>query len=168
MSNLAKDWQEGGYNVYVKNGEVEVSAIRPVTKNYLSCVSNVHKRYVATARCASEDEFNLSTGVALAMDRLNKQLESANKEIKVGDRVLITDPTKAYTTDVEWVVEHIQDSFQVAMYRYNSLPNYNTVGKVIAVDNNKNEALAYIKEDWGYGIIQPGCWLMNTKGVRKL
>ena len=166
MSNQAKDWQKGYYTVLVDGKTIAVSKKVKTGKNELGFPT--FKTATATAHCAPEDDFSLSMGVALAMDRLNKQLESANKEIKVGDRVLITDPTKAYTTDVEWVVKHIQDSIQVAIYRYNSLPNYNTMGKVIAVDNNKNEVLAYIKEDLRYGIIQPGCWLMNTKGVRKL
>lgn len=171
MSNLAKDWQEGGYNVYVKDREVEVSAIRPVTKNYLSCASNIHKRYVATARCAPEDEFSLSMGVALAMDRLNKQLESENKEIKVGDRVQIVSPDKAYTTFTSWVARHVHDGTMVAMYKYNCVPSNRIVGKVIAVaphDNDKSKTLLYIEQNHPYGDIHPGCWLMAFEGVKKL
>ncbi len=159
MSNQAKDWQTGTYVVSVYNNRVKVS--RPK--------QGYDKPFIeAEARCDPEDEFSLSMGVTLAMDRLNKQLESANKEIKVGDRVLVTDPTKAYTTYVEWVIKHVQDITNVAMYRYNALPDYNIVGKVIAVDNNKNETLAYIEEDWRCGIIGAGCWLINTKGIKKL
>lgn len=171
MSNLAKDLQEGCYIVYVKNEEVEVSAIRPVTKNYLSCVSDVHKKYVATARCAPEDEFSLSMGVALAMDKLNKQLESENKEIKVGDRVQIVSSNKAYTAFSTWVARHVHDGTMVAMYKYKCVPSNGIVGKVIAVaphDNNKRKTLLYIEQNHPYNDIHPGCWLMDSEGVRKL
>lgn len=167
MSNLAKDWQKGSYTVYVKDGEVEVSAVRHVTNT-----SNVHKRfYIATARCAPEDEFNLSMGVALAMNRLDKQLESENKEIKVGDRVQIVSPDKAYTTFTSWVARHVHDGTMVAMYKYNCAPSNGIVGKVIAVaphDNDKSKTLLYIEQNHSYGIIHPGCWLMDFEGVKKL
>lgn len=171
MSNLAKDWQEGEYTIRVKQGEVEVSTIRAVTKTYLSCATDVHKRHVATARCAPEDEFSLSMGVALAIDRLNKQLESENKEIKVGDRVQIVSPDKAYTTFTSWVARHVHDGTMVAMYKYNCVPSNGIVGKVIAVaphNNDKSKTLLYIEQNHPYGDIHPGCWLMAFEGVKKL
>lgn len=166
MSNQAKNWQEGHYTVLVDGKIIAVSKKVKAGKNELGVP--IFKTVTTTARCAPGDDFSLSMGVTLAMDRLNKQLESANKEIKVGDRVLITDPAKAYTAYVEWVIKHVQDIAKVAMYRCNALPDCNIIGKVIAVDNNKNKTLVYIEEDWHYGIIRSGCWLMNINGVRKL
>ena len=171
MSNQAKDWQEGTYTVRVKERKVEVSAIRPAIKNYLSCASNTYKRYVATARCAPEDEFSLSMGVALAMDRLNKRLENENKEIKVGDRVQIVSPDKAYTAFTSWVVQYVHDGTMVAMYKYNCVPSSGIVGKVIAVaphNNDKRKTLLYIEQNHSYGVMHPGCWLMDFEGVKKL
>lgn len=119
MSNQAKDWQEGTYTVRVKKEEVEVSTIRPVIKTYLSCASDVHKRYVATARCAPEDEFSLSMGVALAMDRLNKEL--GNDKIEVGDIVKIKNQGVIYSSYNDWVSKQVIDGLNpdyATRYRY--------------------------------------------------
>lgn len=171
MSNQAKDWQEGSYTVRIKDNLVEVDTIRPIVRSdpFGSCT--FQKRYVATAHCAPEDEFSLSMGVALAMDRLNKQLESENKEIKVGDRVQIVLPGKAYTTFASWVARHVHDSTMVAMYKYRCVPDIGIVGKVIAVaphDNDKSKTLLYIEQNYPYCVIHPGCWLMDSEGVKKL
>ena len=105
------------------------------------------------------------------MDRLNEQLKSANKEIKVGDRVQIVSPDKAYTTFTSWVARHVHDGTMVAMYKYNCMPDVGIVGKVIAVashDNDKSKTLLYIEQNHPYGVIYPGCWLMDSEGVKKL
>lgn len=171
MSNLAKDWQKGTYTIRIKDNLAEIDTIRLVKKETSFGSCTLQKRYVATARCAPEDEFNLSMGVALAMDRLNKQLESENKEIKVGDRVQIVSPDKAYTTFTSWVARHVHDGTMVAMYKYNCVPSNGIVGKVIAVaphDNNKRKTLLYIEQTHLYGFNHPGCWLMDFEGVKKL
>lgn len=166
MSNQAKDWQEGKYSVRVSGKTVMVSTMRFDKCSYLG-----DRKIIATAKCAPEDEFNLSIGVALAMNRLNKQLESENKEIKVGDRVQIVSPDKAYTTFTSWVARHVHDGTMVAMYKYNCAPSNGIVGKVIAVaphDNDKRKTLLYIEQDYSYGVMHPGCWLMDFEGVKKL
>lgn len=159
MSNLAKDWQEGSYTVRVKDGEVEVSTI-------LTCASDVHKKYVATARCAPEDEFSLSMGVALAMDRLNKEL--SKDKIEVGDKVRIKNNSLIYRVYVDWVIKNVHDITEVARYAYNSNPDTNYTYKVIAVaphsaGNRKN--LAYIKKI--DGSVSP-CYLINVNGLEKV
>ena len=171
MSNQAKDWQTGTYTVRVGSNYVEVDTIRPPKKSDARCPCIAQRCYIAAAHCAPEDEFSLSMGVALAMDRLNKQLESENKEIKVGDRVQIVLPGKAYTTFTSWVARHVHDSTMVAMYKYGSVPDIGIVGKVIAVaphDNDKSKTLLYIEQNHPYGVIHPGCWLMDSEGVKKL
>lgn len=162
MSNLANDWQTGTYVVSVCNNTVKV--FRPKQRCGKSLVE-------AEAKCAPEDDFSLSMGVALAMDRLNKQLESENKEIKVGDRVQIVSPDKAYTTFTSWVARHVHDGTMVAMYKYNCVPSSGIVGKVIAVaphNNDKSKTLLYIEQSHFYGFVHPGCWLMDSEGVKKL
>lgn len=171
MSNQAKDWQTGRYTVRVGSNYVEVDTIRPPEKGDARCPCIAQRRYIATAHCAPEDEFSLSMGIALAMDRLNKQLESENKEIKVGDRVQIVSSDKAYTTFTSWVTRHVHDGTMVAMYKYNCVPSNGIVGKVIAVaphDNDKSKTLLYIEQNHPYGDIHPGCWLMGFEGVKKL
>lgn len=171
MKNQANDWQEGQYTVRITGNLVEVNTIRPIVKNNLLGTCTFQKRYVATARCDPEDEFSLSMGVALAMDRLNKLLESANKEIKVGDMVQIVSPNKAYTSFTGWVARHVHDGTMVAMYKYDCAPSGGIVGKVIAVaphDNDKSKTLLYIEQSHLYGTTHPGCWLMGSEGVKKL
>ena len=166
MSNLAKDWQEGEYTIRVKQGEVEISTIRTVTKTYLSCATDVHKRYVATARCAPEDEFSLSMGVALAMDRLNKEL--GKDKIEVGDKVKIKNANLIYDVYATWVIKNIHDITEVARYAYHSDPNTNRTYEVITIaphsaKDRKN--LAYIKEI--DGVFSP-CYLINIDGLEKV
>lgn len=171
MSNQAKDWQTGTYTVRVGSNYVEVDTIRLPKKSDARCPCIAQRRYIATAHCAPEDEFSLSMGVALAMDRLNKQLESKNKEIKVGDRVQIVLRGKSYPTLTSWVARHVHDSTMVAMYKYGCVPDIGIVGKVIAVaphDNDKSKTLLYIEQNHLYGVIHPGCWLMDSEGVKKL
>ena len=171
MSNFAKDWQTGRYTVRVGSNYVEVDTIRPLEKGDARCPCVAQRRYIATAHYAPEDEFSLSMGVALDMDRLNKRLESENKEIKVGDRVQIVLPGKAYTAFTSWVARHVHDSTMVAMYKYGCVPDIGIVGKVIAVaphDNDKSKTLLYIEQNHPYGVIHPGCWLMDSEGVKKL
>lgn len=166
MSNLAKDWQEGKYSVRVSGKTVTVSTMQFDKGSYLG-----DRKIIATAKCAPEDEFSLSIGVALAIDRLNKQLESANKEIKVGDRVQIVSPDKAYTIFTNWVTRYVHDGTMVAMYKYNCVPSNGIVGKVIAVaphNIDKRKMLLYIEQSHPYGITHPGCWLMDFEGVKKL
>lgn len=164
MSNQAKDWQEGTYVVRVFKNIVDISRPKQGAKNLSEFVE-------AEAKCAPEDEFSLSMGVALAMDRLNEQLKSANKEIKVGDRVQIVSPDKAYTIFTSWVTRHVHDGTMVAMYKYNCVPSSGIVGKVIAIaphNNDKRKTLLYIEQSHLYGFAHPGCWLMDSEGVKKL
>lgn len=168
MSNQAKDWQEGSYTVRVKDGEVEVSTIRTVTKTYLTCATDVHKKYVATARCAPEDEFNLSMGVALAMDRLSKKLAEANKTIKVGDKVKIKNAGLIYDGYAAWVSKNVSNIKEVARYAYCGNPDTNYVYEVIAIaphSEENRENLAYIKEI--DGVFFP-CFLIDLAGLEKM
>lgn len=105
MSNLAKNWQEGTYTVHVVGKEVKIDTIRSIKKEILFGTCAFTKRYVATARCAPEDEFNLSMGVALAMDKLSKELstELGKGKIKVGDIVKIKNRGKVYSSYNDWV-----------------------------------------------------------------
>lgn len=166
MSNQAKDWQEGEYTIRVKQGEVEASTIRVVTKTYLSCATDVHKRYVAVARCSPEDEFNLSLGVALAMDRLNKEL--GKNEINVGDKVKIVDNSLIYDIYATWVIKNVHDITEVARYAYCSNPNTNRTYKVIAIAPHSakdRENLAYIEE---IDSVFPPCYLIKVDGLEKV
>ena len=174
MSNLAKDWQEGSYTVRVKDGEVEVSTIRTVTETYLTCATNVHKKYVATARCAPEDEFNLSMGVALAMDRLNKKL--GKDKIEVGDKVKIKASNLSYITYVNWIAENVSDIKLAACYNYNIVPKIDGdeyIVKVIAPwKNSSNNILAYIQRYYKFSNDkvddnQP-CYLIRIDGLEKV
>ena len=167
MSNLAKDWQEGGYTVRVKDGEVEVSTIRTVTKTYLTCATDVHKKYVATARCAPEDEFSLSMGVALAMDRLSKEL--GKDKIEVGDKVKIKNCSKVYPVYVSWLRENLCDIDDIARYAYGVRPyvsdDYYKVLVIAPYTPNSDKKLAYIKE---IGNTHFPCYLIEVDGLEKV
>lgn len=153
MSNQAKDWQTGMYVVSVYNNRVKV--FRP--KQGLE----------AEAKCDPEDEFSLSLGVALAMDRLNKNL---NQYIKVGDKVKIVSIKQIYRTYSDWVVDNVKNNKAVAEFAYNSIPCIydNNNYKVIAIaphGDNKNITLAYIQniDDFTHP-----CYLIDINGLEKV
>ena len=176
MSNLAKDWQEGSYTVRVKDGEVEVSTIRTVTKTYLTCASDVHKKYVATARCAPEDEFSLSMGVALAMDRLNKEL--GKDRIEVGDKVKIKSWGLSYSTYLRWIKKNLDNVELAACFVYGQCPKVDEteyIVKAIApwdVEHGGDKMLAYVQKYFVYndGKVDDNepCYLMAINGLEKV
>lgn len=157
MSNLAKDWQTGTYVVSVYNNRVKVS--RPK--------QGYDKPFIeAEAKCAPEDEFSLSMGVALAMDRLNKEL--GKDKIEVGDKVKIKDIGKVYPTYISWLTENVCSVGNIARYAYGSRPFLNEFYRVLVIaphtiDNNKK--LAYIEPV--KSITKP-CYLIEVDGLEKV
>ena len=180
MSNQAKDWQKGTYTVHVKGNGVEIDAIRPVEKYGPFGHCTLQKRYVATARCAPEDEFSLSMGVALAMDRLNKQLDEADSDIKIGDKVRIKDYGLSYTTYTDWIKENIDDVGLAACFAYSRIPEANdTVYVVKAIahwgnkyQKDKDKKLAYVQQYFKFSNDKISdnevCYLMRIDGLEKV
>lgn len=157
MSNLAKDWQTGTYVVSVYNNRVKVS--RPKQGHDKSFIE-------AEAKCAAEDEFSLSMGVALAMDRLNKEL--GKDKIEVGDKVKIKNIGKVYPTYISWLTENVCGVGDIARYAYGSRPFLNEFYKVLVIaphtiDNNTK--LAYIEPI--ESITKP-CYLIEVDGLEKV
>lgn len=181
MSNLAKNWQEGTYTVHVVGKEVEINTIRPIKKEGLFSSCACAKRYVAHARCSLEDEFNLSTGVALALDRLSKELseELGEDKIKVGDKVRIKDCGKSYTTYTPWIKKNIDNVGLAACFAYSRIPNEDDtvyVVKAIApwgrgIECEENKMLAYVQEYFVYNNDEVSdnevCYLMCIDGLEK-
>ena len=165
MSNQAKDWQTGTYVVSVYNNRVKVS--RPKQGHDKPFIE-------AEAKCAPEDEFSLSMGVALAMDRLNKEL--GKDKIEVGDKVKIVNSGLSYTTYAGWIKKNINDVGLAACYSFGQIPKEDdTVYIVKAIapwDNNVDEKLAYVQR---YFIFSNGesndnefCYLMSIDGLEKV
>nr|DAU19378.1 MAG TPA: hypothetical protein [Caudoviricetes sp.] len=157
MSNLAKDWQTGTYVVSVYNNRVKVS--RPKQGNDKPFVE-------AEARCAPEDEFSLSMGMALAMARLNKEL-SKNK-IEVGDKVKIKDISKVYPTYISWLTKNLYGVGDIARYAYGCRPFLDEFYRILVIaphslDNNKK--LAYIEP---FESVTKPCYLIEVDGLEKV
>ncbi len=172
MSNLAKYWQEGQYTVRIKDNLVEVDTIRPIVRSdpFGSCT--FQKRYVATAKCDPEDEFNLSMGVALAMNRLDKELGKREEEkIKVGDMVTVKSPQLIYPNYWDWVVNHITDKKLIAHYAFNQSIQKGGKYTVIAIAphsvERKDTMVVYIQATTQTNLHQP-CFLINIEGLKKL
>lgn len=172
MSNLAKDWQEGEYSVRVEGNTVTVGTIRyekmkGLYGNYLG-----DKKIIATAKCDPEDEFSLSMGVALAMDRLNKKL--GENKIEVGDKVKIVTNGRVYSTYADWVVENVHDPRMVARFAYGQVPNEDDtvyVVKAIAPNGMTGMKLAYIQRYFNYSDViskQQSCYLIRIDGLEKV
>lgn len=165
MSNQAKDWQKGYYTVFVDGKTLAVSK---KTKTGMTVVG--------TAQCAPEDEFSLSMGVALAMDRLSKKLD--RDKIEVGDKVKIKDCGLSYPTYSGWIKKNIDDVGLAACFAYSQIPDEDDtvyVVKAIAPWVTKydiNKTLAYVQK---YFVCSNGrvndnevCYLMDVKGLEKV
>lgn len=147
MSNLAKDWQEGSYTVRVTGNLVEASKVHKDTVDGHVC----YKKSSAQAKCDPEDEFSLSMGVALAMDRLSKELGKG--KIEVGDKVKIKKCGLSYTTYSRWIKKNIDDVGLAACYVFGQTPKLDETEYIVkaiapwcvAQDKDKGEMLAYIQ-----------------------
>lgn len=172
MSNLAKDWQEGSYIVRVTGNLVEASKVYKDTVDGHIC----YKKSSAQAKCDPEDEFSLSMGVVLAVDRLNKEL---NKDkIEVGDKVKIKNCSLSYTTYASWIKKNIDDMGLATCFAYGQIPYEDDavyVVKAIAPWNIKYEdgkMLAYVQK---YFVFSNGkvddnepCYLIEVDGLEKV
>lgn len=169
MSNQAKDWQKGYYTILVDGKTIAVSKKVKTGKNELGCPT--FKAVTATSRCAPEDEFSLSMSVALAMDRLNKEL-SKNK-IEVGDKVKIKNRDLSYTTYASWIKKNIDDVGLAACFVYGQIPYEDDavyVVKAIApwdtnTEYNVNKMLAYVQKCFAFN--EP-CYLIGVDGLEKV
>lgn len=169
MSNLAKDWQTGTYVVSVYNNKVKVS--RPKQGHDKPFVE-------AETKCAPEDEFSLSMGVALAMDRLSKEL--GKDKIEVGDKVRIKNCGLSYVTYIPWIKKNINDMGLAACFAYSRIPNEDdTVYVVKAIapwcteyEKDKDEKLAYVQQYFKFSNDKISdnevCYLMRIDGLEKV
>lgn len=172
MSNLAKDWQEGSYTVRVTGNLVEASKVYKDKVDGHIC----YKKSSAQAKCSPEDEFSLSMGVALAMDRLNKEL--GKDKIEVGDKVKIKDWGLSYSAYLCWIEKNIDDVGLAACFVYGQYPKVDEteyIVKAIApwdVEYGRDRKLAYVQK---YFVFSNGkvdnnepCYLMDVNGLEKV
>lgn len=176
MSNLAKDWQEGSYTVLVKGKHILVQKRVGIGKN--SYGLPISKTMTAHACCSPEDEFSLSMGVALAMDRLNKELSKG--KIEVGDKVKIKNSGLSYSTYTTWINKNINNVGLAACYVYGQIPKLDEteyIVKAIApwyVGQGKDEGtmLVYIQRYYKFidGKVSDNepCYLIRIDGLEKV
>lgn len=174
MGNLAKDWQKGYYTVLVDGKTIAVSKKVKTGKNELGFPT--YKYITATARCAPEDEFSLSMGVALATDRLNKEL--GKDKIEVGDKVKIKDADLCYLIYIDWIKKNIDDVGLAACFAFNQLPETDEteyIVKAIApwgIKHEKGKMLAYVQKYFVYsgGEVNDheACYLIEVDGLEKV
>lgn len=172
MSNLAKDWQEGSYTVRVTGNLVEASKVYKDKVDGHIC----YKKSSAQAKCDPEDEFSLSMGVALAMDRLNKEL--GKDKIEVGDKVKIKDADLCYLIYIDWIKKNIDDVGLAACFAFNQLPETDEteyIVKAIApwgIEHEEGKMLAYVQKYFVYsgGEVNDheACYLIEVDGLEKV
>lgn len=167
MSNQAKDWQGGSYTVRVTGNLVEASKVHKDTVDGHVC----YKKSSAQAKCDPDDEFSLSMGVALAMDRLNKELNKG--KIWTGDKVRIKNRDLSYTTYTSWIKKNIDDVGLAACFVYGQIPYEDDavyVVKAIApwdtnTEYNVNKMLAYVQKCFAFNEL---CYLIGVDGLEKV
>lgn len=174
MSNQAKDWQQGYYTVLVDGKIIAVSKEVETGKNEHGFPT--YKHVTATSQCAPEDEFSLSMGVALAMDRLSKEL--GKDKIEVGDKVKIKNCGLSYTTYARWIKKNIDDVGLVACYSFGQIPKEDDtvyIVKAIApwgIGHEGDKMLVYVQK---YFVFSNGkvdnnepCYLIRVDGLEKV
>ena len=172
MSNQAKDWQEGTYTVRVTGNLVEASKVYKDKVDGHVC----YKKSSAQAKCNPEDEFSLSMGVALAIERLNKELNKG--KIWAGDKVRIKRSDLSYTTYARWIKKNIDDVGLVACYSFGQIPKEDDtvyIVKAIApwgIEHEGDKMLAYVQK---YLVFSNGkvddnepCYLIAIDGLEKV
>lgn len=172
MSNQAKDWQEGSYTVRVTGNLVEASKVHKDTVDGHVC----YKKSSAQAKCDPDDEFSLSMGVALAMDRLNKELNKG--KIWTGDKVRIKRSGLSYITYARWIKKNIDDMGLATCFAYDQVPKADGteyIVKAIAPWGTEyvgGKMLAYVQKYFVYnnGEISDNkvCYLIEIKGLEKV
>ena len=176
MSNQAKDWQEGTYTVRVKDNFVSANVIRQVREKGPYGDYWRNKEFTAIAKCDPEDEFSLSMGVALAMDRLNKELSKS--KIKVGDKVKIKSWGLSYPTYLRWIKKNLDNVELAACFVYGQCPKVDEteyIVKAIApwdAEHGGDKMLAYVQKYFVYndGKVDDNepCYLMAVEGLERV
>ena len=150
MKEIDFTWDERGLEL--ADGTIIISIEgNKVTANYNG------RRGIA--RCNTEDDFELKTGVAIAIDRLFADMD----RIKEDDWVEVVDPGYSYTTLPEWVADNIKDKRKIAEYRYGQAPERFMEGTVLKIAKHPSfdDDLAYFE---GYN----GCYVIGIKGLKKV
>lgn len=174
MSNQAKDWQEGSYTVLVEGKHILVQKRVEIGKN--SYGLPISKTMTAHACCSPEDEFSLSMGVALAMDRLSKEL--GKDKIEVGDKVKIKNSGLSYSTYLRWIKKNLDNVELAACFVYGQRPKVDEteyIVKAIApwdVEHGGDKMLAYVQKYFVYnnGKVDDNepCYLIAVEGLEKV
>lgn len=172
MSNQAKDWQEGTYTIRVWGNLVEASKVYKDEIDGHIC----YKKSFAQAKCDPKDEFSLSMGVALAMDRLNKEL--GKDKIEVGDKVKIKNADLYYLTYIDWIKKNIDDVGLAACFAFNQplkADETEYIVKAIApwgIEHEEGKMLAYVQKYFVYsgGEVNDheACYLIEVDGLEKV
>lgn len=164
MSNKAKKWQEGTYTVSVCGSSIAIAKRVKVNEDKLGFP--VYKNVIGLAQCCPEDEFDLVTGLNLAMDRVNEKIKPKN--IQVGDTVKIIDSSKCYTTLKEWVAKNVTDITKAIKYAYSCVPDETELAKTFKVlyttTDIFNNKLVYVESEF----LEKACYLINVKGLKKV
>lgn len=112
--NIAPEYLEGDYRLTIKGSN--------------TLVVSDDDGNSAVAKCHPDDEFDIGAGVRVAMEKLK------GPNLKIGDRVKITNSEKSYTTlPFATLSEFIDDIDYIVKYRYGIEPKIGTVGTVVGV-----------------------------------
>lgn len=150
--NTAKEWQKGWYQIHVGDTEIAVRTKRN------------GKVYETLTLCHPDDEFSLSEGVKIAMERLEQVINP--NVIRIGDKVKIKDTGGMYCNYTQWVVDNVTNIEDVAHWQYdqnncNMTSKY--IVKYIGVNEFTEERMAYIME-----IHTDRCYLFHIDELEKI
>lgn len=115
--NMAPEYLEGDYRLTIKGNN--------------TLVVSDDDGNSAVAKCHPDDEFDIGAGVRVAMEKLK------GSDLKIGDRVEITNSEKSYTTLLFTALnEFIDDIGYIVKYRYGVEPRTGTVGTVVGISTS--------------------------------
>lgn len=116
---------------------------------------------IGVARCSPEDEFDLSVGAKLAIDRLDT--------IKTGDTVRVENNGELYRGFYSFFGEYKLPVDWAGRYQYTQpLPN-GAVGKVLAIQTNCGRKIAVLNIGGEFGHEDRGrIYLVGVDGLKKV
>ena len=108
------------------------------------------------AKCSPEDEFNLSVGAKLAIDRMF--------EIEVGDKVEVKDNGATFDAYTDFFEQNKLPREMAARYMYRTVPCNGAVGDVVAIHKHESGYCDVAVVEGRNGDI----YLLNVRGLKKV
>lgn len=123
----------------------------------------------ARATCHKADNWNMVDGINLCLERVADKKRKDKKPIRLGDRVKVTNPEKAYVNCIGWIGRNCNSVKDAAAYRKGCKPVENMIGEVLYIapyNSDSDHMLAYIRVGAPFDLYN--CYLIDVDGLERV